>query len=148
MRANTIWGLFVLAAAVILAVLTPAQTSYWRPYLLAIAAACFVAGVITLIWPFFSAPSRMVRALTADERYLMAAEGVVLRRTTFGPFPHDDGNYGHMPWDRVHAVVNRLIDLGLVRVSTKAGTRGQYAWTWLGRRVLRHLTINDANPPD
>jgi hypothetical protein len=69
----------------------------------------------------------------------MAAEGVVLKKTNFGPYPYADGEYGHMSWDRVRAVVRKLTDLGLIRASN-----GQYTWTRLGRSVLKRLSEDDA----
>ena len=52
MWANTVWGFLALAAAVILAALTPIQAEKLRPYLWAIAAISFVASLIVFAWPY------------------------------------------------------------------------------------------------
>jgi hypothetical protein len=135
MWANTVWGFLGLAAAVILAALTPTQAEKLRPYLWALAAISFVASLIVVAWPYLWAVRRTLRVLTVDERYMLAVEGVTLRRTTFGPFPHGEGCYGFMSWDRARATANRLIALGLLQVTEN----GQYTWTRLGRRVLQHI---------
>ena len=53
--------------------------------------------------------SAILKKLDADARYLMAIEGVALKRMCFGPFPYGDGEYGYMSWDRVRIVaLNRF----------------------------------------
>src|SRR5262249_50980349 len=108
MRANTVWGCFGLAAALVITALTAAAR--YHQYFLAAAVAFFVAGVVALTWPFLF-PSVILKKLTADERYMMATEGVALGRPSFGPFSYGDGCYGPMSWDRARVAVNRLIDL-------------------------------------
>jgi hypothetical protein len=143
MWANAVWGFIGLAATALtatLATLTPQQAEKLHPYLLPIAAIFFVMSLVVLAWPWFTEVPRTLRVLTADERYMLAIEGVVLSRTTFGPIPYGDGCYGFMSWERARATANRLITLGLLHVTDQ----GQYTWTRLGRRFLKHIPADDA----
>ena len=142
MRANTIWGFITIAVAIIVMTLTPEQTIELRPLLWLLAAIWVLVSVIILIWPIIFLKA-ILKKLTVDERYLIASEGVILKRTHFGPFPHDNGAYGYMTWDQARSAANSLVDRGIVIISAERSTNGQYTWTWFGRRVLKQIPKED-----
>jgi len=83
----------------------------------------------------------VMKRLDRDDRFLIALEG---KHSHFGPFPHGDGTYSYLPWDRVHGIVNKLIELGIIEVSNS----GQYNWTRLGKDIAGKIPERDAQIPD
>jgi hypothetical protein len=100
----------------------------------------------TLVWRRIRVAS-ILKKLDQDARFLMAVEGVALKRTFFGPYLSGDGEYGYMSWDRVRTVALRLIDLGILEVSSQPNTKGQYKWTPLGRALLEKIPESDSELP-
>ena len=146
MWANTVWGFIALAVTFGFAGLNglAPEWAWLRPWLFLASAISCIGFVVSLCWPLFFAVSKTIRSLNLDDRYLMALEGVVRKNTNFGPFTAGDGDYGHMSWDRARAVIEKLLSLGLVEVSTRAEMNGQFTWTRRGRSVLKRLSERDA----
>jgi hypothetical protein len=144
MWANTVWGFLGLAAAMGLAALSLPPEYFWlRPWFFGAAVGLLVASVISLSWPLFFGTGQALNQLNVDDRYLMAIEGIALQKSHFGPYPYGDGEYGGMSWDRVRMICDKLLRLGIIKISNAAGTQGQYAWTPLGRSVLKRLSMKD-----
>lgn len=142
MWANSVWGFFSIAVALIL---TRFSTDQGWPALTIYGAAVFSAlvGLAILFVGIFTRTSKTLAKLSRDERFLMATEGKLLKRTHFGPYPHGHGSYSYMSWDRVNSIIDNLLRLSIVKISSN----GKYSWTRLGRSILQRLSGEDAQLP-
>jgi hypothetical protein len=132
-----------IAVALLLTLVTADFSPTTRNVMLIGAAFSFLLAVVAFFWRHLRNATAILKQLDRNDRYVIAVEGVQLKRTHFGPFTATNGSYGHLTWDGARTVANKLISLGVITVSNN----GHYTWTRLGRRVLKLIPIEDAQLP-